>query len=53
MVVTFVHFQNHDFVGCYLLNSLIRSCCMVVNSYSLMVSKNIEEYCTEVKAIKQ
>ena len=52
-VGSFVHFRNHGFTGRYLLNSLIRSCCMAVSSYSLFVLQNKEEYCKEVKAIKK
>ena len=51
-VVRFSHFQNHDFVGHYLLNSYIGISCMVADSRSLVASQNMEEYCTEVKAIE-
>ena len=51
-VVRFSHFQNHDFVGHYLLNSCIGISCMVADSRSLVASQNMEEYCTEVKAVE-
>jgi hypothetical protein len=51
-VVRFSHFQNHDFVGHYLLNSCIGISWMVVDSHNLVVSQNMEVYCTEVKAVE-